>query len=62
MAREIQAYQSLEQDRPSRPCGAQEYEQASRCAAIRHHVEDSTELGGLVVFSGGDPVEGIEET
>lgn len=45
---QIQANQTLEQDGPSRPSGAQEDEQTGGRTAIRDHIQDRAECGGLV--------------
>lgn len=44
----VEADQTLEDDCPTRPGGAQEDQQTSGCAAVSHHVQDCTEGGRLV--------------
>ena len=61
MARQIQADQSLEQNRPSRPGRAQEHQQARRRTSIRHHVEHAAELRRLLEPASRVPVEGVEQ-
>ena len=61
VARKIQADEALEQQRPSRPRGAEEDEEAGCRAAICDHVQHGAELGGLLKVARGDAVEGVEE-
>jgi hypothetical protein len=60
MARQIQANQALENDTPSREGARKEDKQASRRAAIRHHIEDSAEFGRLLEVTGSEAVERVE--
>ena len=61
MARQIQRYQSLEQQRPPRPCGAQEDEQAGGGAPIGHHVQHRAELCRLLEIAGRDTVQCVQQ-
>lgn len=61
VTRQIQRDQSLENDAPSRERACQEDNQTRGCTAVRHHVEHSSELGGLFKFARSHAVEGIEE-
>jgi len=51
MARQIQADQALEHDAPPREGRRKKYQQASGSAPVRHHVQHSTELCGLLEFA-----------
>jgi hypothetical protein len=53
MAGQVQADQSLKDDAPSRERACKENQETSRGATIRHHVQHSTKLGGLMEVSGG---------
>ena len=62
MARQVQADQALKQERPARPGGAEEDEQAGRRAAVRHHVQHGAKLGGLAKVARCYAIEGVEQT
>lgn len=47
VAGHIQGDKTLEEERPTGPGRRKEDEEASSGAAIRHHVQNSAELGGL---------------
>lgn len=48
VAGEVECDEALEDDGPAGESGRQEDEQAGRSAAVRHHVEDSTEARRLL--------------
>lgn len=58
---EVQRNQALENDRPPRPRGAEEYQQTGGCAPVRHHVEHRTKSGGLIVVSRRISIQGIQQ-
>lgn len=62
VARHVQADQSLEDNGPPRPCGAQKDQQTRRGAAICHHVQDRTESGRLIEVSGSISIQCIQQT
>jgi hypothetical protein len=51
----------LEDHAPARHGCREEDEQAGGGAAIRHHVQDGSKLGGLVEATGGIAIESVEE-
>ncbi len=62
MAREIKRDKSLKHDRPARERGSEENKQTRRRAAIRHHIQNSAEAGGLAEIPRRIAVERVEET
>jgi hypothetical protein len=61
VAGEVERDEPLEDDGPARPGGREENEEASGGAAVRHHVENSAELGRLFKVPRGISVQGIEQ-
>lgn len=61
MARQIQADQALEDDRPAREGAAQEDQEAGRRAAVGDHVEHGPEGRGLAEVARGEAVDGVED-
>ena len=62
VARHVQRDQTLEDDRPARPSGTQENQEARGRATIRHHVQDGTKSGGLFEVPSGISVQRIQQT
>lgn len=61
MTGQVEGDQALENDAPAREGARQEDQQTRGGAAVRHHVEDGAELGGLLEMARGDAVEGVEQ-
>jgi len=59
---EVQGNQTLEDNRPARPGGAQEDEQAGSGAAIRDHIQHGTECGRLTVVPGSIAIQRVQQT
>jgi len=58
---EVERDEELEDHAPARHGCREEDEQAGGGAAIRHHVQDGSKLGGLVEATGGIAIESVEE-
>ena len=57
----IDSDQALEDNRPTRPGGAQENQQTSRGTAIRNHIQDRAEGSRLIEIPRRVPIQGIKE-
>lgn len=62
VARHVQRDQTLEDDRPARPGGAQEDQEARGRAAVCYHVQDGTVRGRLFKVPSGISVQRIQQT
>lgn len=58
----VQADETLEENSPSGPGGAQEDKETCGSAAVGHHVQHSTEGGGLVEVSCCITVQTVQQT
>lgn len=61
VAGEVEGDEPLEEDGPARPGGREENEEAGGRAAVRHHVQNSAELGRLFKIPRGISVQCVEE-
>lgn len=59
---QVQADQTLEDDSPSGPGGAEEDDQARGCAAICHHVQHGAEGGRLVEITRRISIQCVKQT
>lgn len=62
VAGEVETDEELEDHAPSWFGSRQENQQTGCCTSIRHHVQNSSELCGLVEAAGGGAIEGVKET
>jgi hypothetical protein len=61
VTRQVQRYQALEYDAPSRKRAGQKDQQTRGCASIRYHIQHGTEFGALFESAGGDAIEGVQK-
>lgn len=58
----VETNQSLEDDGPTGPGGAEEYKETRSCAAVSDHVQHRTKGGGLIEVASCITVQPVQQT